>query len=184
MVQDAVVRNLEIIGEAVKHVTAHTRAKRPDVPWSAIAGMRDRLIHDYFRVDLNIAWDVVANDLPQRDSKACAGERPATVRNDPQREPTGAGARSLCNVAEGVALDDSLDDSGGGGRLEPEVLAGVVETALAEALGLAADAGRWEIVAQLADELAIRRHRRDPVLGDFGDQARSARLMRHARIRR
>jgi len=63
MLQDAVVRNLEIIGEAVKHVTADTRAKRPDVPWSAIAGMRDRLIHDYFRVDLNIAWDVVANDL-------------------------------------------------------------------------------------------------------------------------
>jgi uncharacterized protein with HEPN domain len=63
MVQDAVVRNLEIIGEAVKHVTADTRAKRPDVPWSAIAAMRDRLIHNYFRVDLNIAWDVVANDL-------------------------------------------------------------------------------------------------------------------------
>jgi uncharacterized protein with HEPN domain len=67
--QDAVVRNLEIIGEAVKHVTPETRAKRPEVPWTAIAGMRDRLIHDYFRVDLNIAWDVVTNDLaPLRDA--------------------------------------------------------------------------------------------------------------------
>jgi uncharacterized protein with HEPN domain len=63
MVQDAVVRNLEIIGEAVKHLTPATRAKRADIPWSAIAGMRDRLIHDYFHVDLNIAWDVVQNDL-------------------------------------------------------------------------------------------------------------------------
>ena len=63
IVQDAVVRNLEIIGEAVKHLTPATRAKRDDIPWAAIAGMRDRLIHDYFHVDLNIAWDVVENDL-------------------------------------------------------------------------------------------------------------------------
>jgi uncharacterized protein with HEPN domain len=63
MVQDAVVRNLEIIGEAVKHLLPETRAKRADIPWAAIAGMRDRLIHDYFHVDLNIAWDVVQNDL-------------------------------------------------------------------------------------------------------------------------
>ena len=69
MVQDAVVRNLEIIGEAVKHLTPGTRAKRTDIPWAAIAGMRDRLIHDYFHVDLNIAWDVVQNDLvPLREA--------------------------------------------------------------------------------------------------------------------
>jgi uncharacterized protein with HEPN domain len=69
MVQDAVVRNLEIIGEAVKHLSPATRAKRADIPWSAIARMRDRLIHDYFHVDLNIAWDVVENDLmPLREA--------------------------------------------------------------------------------------------------------------------
>jgi len=69
MVQDAVVRNLEIIGEAVKDLTPATRAKRADIPWTAIAGMRDRLIHDYFHVDVNIAWDVVANDLaPLREA--------------------------------------------------------------------------------------------------------------------
>ena len=61
------------------------------------------------------------------------------------------------NVAERGAVDESLDDSTGGARLAPEVLVGVVETALAEALGVAAEAGRWEIVAQLAEELAARR---------------------------
>jgi uncharacterized protein with HEPN domain len=71
MVQDAVVRNLEIIGEAVKHLLPTTRAKRADIPWTAIAGMRDRLIHDYFHVDLNIAWDVIQNDLvPLREALA------------------------------------------------------------------------------------------------------------------
>ena len=69
MVQDAVVRNLEIIGEAVKHLAPATRAKRADIPWTAIAGMRDRLIHDYFHVDLNVAWDVIQNDLaPLREA--------------------------------------------------------------------------------------------------------------------
>jgi hypothetical protein len=58
-------------------------------------------------------------------------------------------------------VDESLDDSRGDGRLAPEALVGVVETALAEALRLAAEAKRWEIVAQLADELAARRRARD-----------------------
>jgi hypothetical protein len=63
----------------------------------------------------------------------------------------------LRNVAERDAVDESLDDSGGGGRLEAQALVGVVETALAEALRLAAEAERWEIVAQLAEEPAARR---------------------------
>jgi hypothetical protein len=54
-------------------------------------------------------------------------------------------------------VDESLDDSGGRGRVDPGVLVGVVETALAGALGVAAAAGRWEVVAQIAEELAARR---------------------------
>lgn len=70
------------------------------------------------------------------------------------------GARSLRNVAGGDAVDDSLDDSGSARRLAPGALVGVVETALGEALRLAAEAQRWELVAQLADELLVRRNRR------------------------
>ena len=63
--QDAVVRNLEIIGEAVKHLSASLTTTHPSIPWKQIAGMRDKLIHDYFGVDLNLVWDVVATGLPE-----------------------------------------------------------------------------------------------------------------------
>jgi uncharacterized protein with HEPN domain len=52
--QDAVVRNLEIIGEAVKHLSASLTTSHPAIPWKQIAGMRDKLIHEYFGVDLNL----------------------------------------------------------------------------------------------------------------------------------
>jgi uncharacterized protein with HEPN domain len=61
---DAVVRNLEIIGEAVKQVPQDIRQRAPDIDWTRIAGLRDILIHAYFNVDLEILWDVVANKLP------------------------------------------------------------------------------------------------------------------------
>jgi uncharacterized protein with HEPN domain len=62
--QDAVVRNLETIGEAVKQVSSALKDAHPDVSWKPIAGMRDKLIHDYFGVDLKLVWDVVERDLP------------------------------------------------------------------------------------------------------------------------
>jgi uncharacterized protein with HEPN domain len=62
--QDAVIRNIEIIGEAVKRLSAATREAHPEVPWSKIAGTRDRIIHGYFNVDLDIIWDVVETELP------------------------------------------------------------------------------------------------------------------------
>lgn len=62
--QDAVIRNLQVIGEAVKKVSSETRVVHPEVPWKDIAGMRDRVIHDYFGVSLEIVWDVVENHLP------------------------------------------------------------------------------------------------------------------------
>ncbi len=67
--QDAVVRNLEIIGEAVKHLSASLTASHPSIPWKQIAGMRDKLIHEYFGVDLNLVWDVVATGLPDLNRK-------------------------------------------------------------------------------------------------------------------
>ncbi|HLA77807.1 MAG TPA: DUF86 domain-containing protein [Vicinamibacteria bacterium] len=61
---DAVVRNLEIIGEAVKQVPAAVRERAPDIEWTKIAGLRDVLIHAYFGVDLDILWDVVTSKVP------------------------------------------------------------------------------------------------------------------------
>ena len=60
----ALTRLVEIIGEAAKNVSAETRATQPQIPWRAIAGTRDRLVHAYFDVDLEQLWQIVAVDLP------------------------------------------------------------------------------------------------------------------------
>jgi len=60
----ALVRLLEILGEAAKSVSAECRQEYPSIPWSQIAGTRDRLIHGYFDVDLDIVWKIVSVDIP------------------------------------------------------------------------------------------------------------------------
>lgn len=61
----AVVRALEIIGEATKRLPIDVRERYPDIPWRGMAGMRDRIAHGYDRVDLQIVWDVVKVDIPR-----------------------------------------------------------------------------------------------------------------------
>jgi len=62
--QDAVIRQLEIIGEAAKNLSADLRSRHPDIPWRRIAGLRDVLIHDYMGVRLAAVWEVTQTDLP------------------------------------------------------------------------------------------------------------------------
>jgi len=63
-VQDAVLRRLEIIGEAVKNIPQSLRDRHPQIPWKTISGLRDVLIHHYFGVNLRRAWKVVREDIP------------------------------------------------------------------------------------------------------------------------
>lgn len=61
---DAVVRNLEIIGEVAKYVSKEIRERYPVVPWKEMAGMRDKLIHEYFGVDIEVVWRTIKKRLP------------------------------------------------------------------------------------------------------------------------
>ena len=66
--QDAIIRNIEVIGEAAKHLSDDIRQKYHNVPWKEIAGTRDRLIHGYFGVNLDIIWEIATIDLPKLKS--------------------------------------------------------------------------------------------------------------------
>ncbi|MBD3193191.1 MAG: DUF86 domain-containing protein [Candidatus Heimdallarchaeota archaeon] len=67
--QDAVIRRMEIIGEAIKIIPEDIRKLDPTIPWKQIAGMRDILIHQYFGVDLDLTWEAVKKENPKLKTK-------------------------------------------------------------------------------------------------------------------
>ncbi len=64
MAQDAVIRQIQVMAEAAKRVTPSVREQNPKVPWRDIASMRDKLVHDYFGVDIDMVWKTAVADLP------------------------------------------------------------------------------------------------------------------------
>ena len=65
LVQDGVIRQIQIIGEATKRLSRSFRTKHTQVPWKDIAGMRDKLVHDYMGVNIDAVWNTVEKDIPQ-----------------------------------------------------------------------------------------------------------------------
>jgi uncharacterized protein with HEPN domain len=64
LVQSAVIREFQVIGEAARMITDETKTINVTIPWAVIAGMRNRLIHEYFTIRLKVVWDTIQNDLP------------------------------------------------------------------------------------------------------------------------
>jgi uncharacterized protein with HEPN domain len=79
LLQDALIRNLEVIGEAASRVSRELAARHPGIPWRDIAGMRHRLIHGYLKVNLDVVWQAIARDLPrlrQQLDELLSGKKP------------------------------------------------------------------------------------------------------------
>lgn len=64
MVKDAVVREMEIIGEAAKNISEEYKGNHPEIPWGQMVGIRNKIIHEYFNVNFPIVWDTIQGDLP------------------------------------------------------------------------------------------------------------------------
>ena len=79
MAQSAVIREFQVMGEATKQISEEARTQHPNIPWHQIAGMRDRMVHKYFRIDLDIVWDTIQQEL--------TGLTPATRSHRSARKP-------------------------------------------------------------------------------------------------
>ena len=64
MAQSAIIREIQVIGEAARMISDETKAAQPEIAWSGITGMRNRIIHEYFDVDLGIVWSSIQADIP------------------------------------------------------------------------------------------------------------------------
>lgn len=86
--QDAVIRNLEIIGEALNHIDPQVREVHPTIPWRKIIALRNTLIHAYFGVDLELVWKIVEKDIPElkREIKVFVNERSTMFEDKPINE--------------------------------------------------------------------------------------------------
>jgi len=69
LVQNWIIHHLQIIGEAAVKISDDFQEQHPDIPWPKIIGMRNILVHDYFRIDINAVWAVVENDIPQLEQQ-------------------------------------------------------------------------------------------------------------------
>jgi uncharacterized protein with HEPN domain len=68
MIQDAVIRNLQVTAESTQRLSGDLKAAHPEINWSGIVGLRNALVHDYFGVDLGVVWEIVVRDVPQLKS--------------------------------------------------------------------------------------------------------------------
>lgn len=96
LLQDAVIRNIEIVGEAASRLSAEFAARHAAIPWRDIVGMRHRLIHGYLKVNLDTVWEVVERDLPALAPKlrALLGEPPAPAVKRPVNRPRALRSRA------------------------------------------------------------------------------------------
>jgi uncharacterized protein with HEPN domain len=96
LLQDAVIRNIEIVGEAVGRVSVEMTAGTPGIPWREIVGMRHRLIHGYLEVNLETVWEVIERDLPalERSLRALVEAPPPTAVGRIARKPHRLRARA------------------------------------------------------------------------------------------
>jgi uncharacterized protein with HEPN domain len=97
LLQDAVIRNIEIVGEAAGRLAPEFGAGHPEIPWREIVGMRHRLIHGYLKVNLHTVWEVVERDLPALEPglRALAGPPPpAAVKRAARKRSTSRSPRS------------------------------------------------------------------------------------------
>lgn len=81
----AVLWNFQVLGEAAKHIPESVRAQYPDIPWDDMTGMRDKMTHAYFGIDLDVVWDTIKRDLPEVMPRIKRALEEISLRENPQK---------------------------------------------------------------------------------------------------